>query len=157
MPNEFLHYDEVKDALERATAAGFQLNWGGTGWRIQKEGYGSQGQTVAELKQFLNGYEAAQSEAKPTLSEDDVEWVVNDAAELGVRVNGQCFFLYKGESLIYREERRPVNGGPMRVRRVMKREFGEVCRPLNLQPPDRDDGSAFYFEGGDWEDMEPRQ
>lgn len=53
------------------------------------------------------------------LTEDDVEWVVNDHAELGVKIGEQFFFLYKGES--YR--------GGNKYRLVFKREFGECCHP----------------------------
>jgi len=59
---------------------------------------------------------------------DDVEWVVNDNAELGVRIGGRCFFLYKGESLEY-ENGLHDDGTPMMVRLVGKREFGETCCP----------------------------
>lgn len=63
------------------------------------------------------------------LTAADVEWIVNDLGELGVRVHGRCFFLYKGDSLEYKEGRHD-DGTPMRVRRVGKREFGETCWPL---------------------------
>lgn len=65
-----------------------------------------------------------------TLQADDVEWIVNDNAELGVRIHGQCFFLYKGDSLVY-DEACHDDGSPMYVRTVGKREFGECCHPLN--------------------------
>ena len=36
-----------------------------------------------------------------TLKDEQVEWVVNDSAELGVKIGNQFFWLYKGASLIY--------------------------------------------------------
>lgn len=65
-----------------------------------------------------------------SIGPDDVEWVVNDLAELGVRINGRCFFLYKGHSLEY--DGTHDDGTPMMVRIVGKREFGECCHPTNL-------------------------
>jgi len=47
-------------------------------------------------------------------------WIVNEYGELGVRVDGVNYYLYKGESL--RDDDKPW-------RAVEKREFGEVCRP----------------------------
>lgn len=35
------------------------------------------------------------------LKDDDVEWVVNEIAELGVKIGNQFFFMYKGSSLVY--------------------------------------------------------
>lgn len=63
------------------------------------------------------------------LSEDDVEWIVNDMGELGVRVGGQCFFCYKGRSLNYKDAKHD-NGYPILHRNVGKREFGETVWPL---------------------------
>ena len=52
------------------------------------------------------------------LRSTDVEWIVNNEGELGVKVGDQFFFLYKGESLMY--------GNDMdQYRPVGKREFGE--------------------------------
>jgi len=48
-----------------------------------------------------------------------VEWVVNDLAELGVKIGNEFFFFYKGES---------YKGGS-KWRYVGKREFGECCHP----------------------------
>lgn len=53
------------------------------------------------------------------LSDDDVEWIVNDLSELGVKVGDRFFFLYKGGS---------YKGGK-KWRHVGKREFGECCHP----------------------------
>lgn len=61
---------------------------------------------------------------------DDVQWIVNDIAELGVMVNGNARFLYKGRSLIY-EDGKHDDGRPMMYRPVFKREFGECCHPIN--------------------------
>lgn len=72
------------------------------------------------------------------MTEDDVKWVVNDLGELGVCVQGQYFFLYKGGSLEYGSDPSDVregqalhdDGTPMMVRPVGKREFGETCKPI---------------------------
>jgi hypothetical protein len=64
------------------------------------------------------------------LSPDDVQWVVNDIAELGVRIGDQVFFLYKGESLVYTSH---DDGSPMLFRPVGKREFGEVVHPFDFK------------------------
>lgn len=62
-------------------------------------------------------------------SADNVTWVVNDLGELGVEVNGRCFFLYKGRSLEYIDGKHD-DGTPILYRRVGKREFGETQWPL---------------------------
>lgn len=65
--------------------------------------------------------------------EDDVStapvWIVNELGELGVRVNGENFYLYKGENY---NPKAHEDGRPMRWRRVGKREFGECCHPLHF-------------------------
>ncbi len=64
----------------------------------------------------------------------DVKWIVNDSGELGVKVGGRCFFLYKGESLEYSGDDGVClhdDGTPMLYRPVGKREFGETCWPLS--------------------------
>lgn len=66
----------------------------------------------------------------PTLSAADVQWVVNDNAELGVKIGNQFFFLYKGDSLVYSDAQHD-DGSPMHWRRVFKREFGECAHPIN--------------------------
>ena len=67
---------------------------------------------------------------KKRLKANEVEWIVNDIGELGIRVSGQCFFLYKGHSLEYTGNNE--DGTQMMVRNVGKREFGEVCLPLEF-------------------------
>jgi hypothetical protein len=69
-----------------------------------------------------------------SLSADKVEWIVNDNAELGVKIGDQCFFLYKGESLVY-ESGKHDDGTPMMYRMVGKREFGECCHPVKFWKP----------------------
>lgn len=68
------------------------------------------------------------------LKPEDVQWIVNDCAELGVMINGQAFFLYKGDSLTYKDVTHE-DGRPMMYRTVGKREFGECCHPLNRENP----------------------
>jgi hypothetical protein len=91
----------------------------------------------------LCGYNPAPPAADGmVLTANDVKWIVNDNAELGVMIHGRAFFLYKGESMEYTE---PVHddGTPMLYRMVGKREFGECCHP-----------AKFYRDGepgdGDW-------
>jgi hypothetical protein len=74
--------------------------------------------------------ERALSEIPPVgnLREEDVEWVVNSEGELGVKIGTQVFFMYKGESLQYTNE---CGDAPTHYRKVGKREFGEVCTPVD--------------------------
>jgi hypothetical protein len=78
------------------------------------------------------------------LTSDQVEWVVNDIAELGVKIGDQFFFLYKGRSLVYGGDEKSVAAGvalnedtdpptPHKWRPVFKREFGECAHPINHQ------------------------
>ncbi len=80
------------------------------------------------------------------IPQNEVQWVVNDLGEIGVRIRGTSYFLYKGESLVYHEPHE--DGRPMMQRLVRKREFGEVCRVPGLTPSR--DGAPFYFEGDGW-------
>lgn len=73
---------------------------------------------------------------------DDVEWVVNDLAELGVKIGDQFFFMYKGQSYVAGEKWRLVE----------KRECGEVCYPEN----NRRDGSR-YTLGDGWQNLPKRE
>jgi hypothetical protein len=57
-----------------------------------------------------------------SIKDSDIQWIVNTSAELGVRIGGQNFYLWKGDSLWDSQLKygwRPVE----------KREFGETCRP----------------------------
>jgi hypothetical protein len=58
-------------------------------------------------------------------------WIVNDNSELGVMVNGICYFLYKAGNLTY-ENSTHDDGSPMYIRPLFKREFGECCLPLDI-------------------------
>ena len=71
-----------------------------------------------------------------SLGPDDVQWIVNDIGELGVLVQGRAFFLYKGESLEYRDPKHDEGEGERLYRLVYKREFGEVCRPRDYWDAD---------------------
>jgi hypothetical protein len=89
---------------------------------------------------------AAGLESVRALAADEVEWVVNNIAELGVKIGNQFFFLYKGRSLVYRNDENP----PIRWRLVGKREFGECCHPPSLSMLT---GTYDIDTGGDWKDL----
>lgn len=72
---------------------------------------------------------------KLKLKPEDVQWVVNNLAELGVKIGDQFFFLYKGDSLCY-ENPEDEHAVPMTYRTVGKREFGECCHPINYKNPE---------------------
>lgn len=55
-------------------------------------------------------------------------WIVNDNGELGVKIGDRFFFLYKGESLEYKDGKHD-DGTPVMWRIVGKREFGETVWP----------------------------
>ena len=78
------------------------------------------------------------------LSPEDVEWVVNDTGELGVKIGSNIFFLYKGESLRYSQPTHE-DGTPRMYRRVEKWEFGESCLALGVKDED-----SRYTEGSGW-------
>ena len=91
----------------------------------------------AELLKQIENYETALADALEFLAKDP-EWVVNDLGELGVKVNGRFFFLYKGYSLEYGKETGQQKDGvalhdddtPLLYRMVGKVEFGETCWPV---------------------------
>ena len=89
---------------------------------------------------LLTSSKARRIMARPglELNEADVHWVVNDLGELGVRIHGKHFFLYKGESIVYRSKH--DNGSPILVRLVGKREFGEVQHPKDWETFVKPDG-----------------
>lgn len=88
------------------------------------------------LSAFQNLADVAGEAAQPVevagqvLSADDVQWITNDNAELGVKIGNQFFFLYKGGSLVY-ENGTHDDDTPMMYRPVFKREFGECAHPIN--------------------------
>lgn len=87
------------------------------------------------------------------LQEDDVEWVVNSIAELGVKIGNQFFFLYKGTSLVYQDPADESDGEkPLLWRYVYKREFGECAHPINDKDPTRI-GTVDVNDGGGWQPL----
>ena len=84
------------------------------------------------------------------LRENEVEWVVNNLAELGVKIGDQFFFLYKGNSLVYvgNDSDEPA----LCWRLVGKREFGECCHPVNYKDPTKI-GTVSMDDGGDWKPL----
>lgn len=89
----------------------------------------------------------------PKLTRKDVEWVVNDNAELGIKTGSQFFFLYKGSSLVY-EDAKHDNGDPMHWRPVFKREFGECCYPVDYQDPTKI-GTVSLADYDKWAELPP--
>lgn len=87
------------------------------------------------------------------LKADDVQWVVNDIAELGVKIGNQFFFLYKGHSLVY-EDAEHDDGTPMHWRPVFKREFGECAHPINYENP-KLIGQVSLSDSDDWQQLPP--
>jgi len=76
------------------------------------------------------------------LEEKNVEWVVNNGGELGVKIGNQCFFMYKGRSLNYANS---DDGAPdMLWRPVYKREFGETVTVPRV--------TAFCYDRGERDD-----
>jgi hypothetical protein len=145
---EFETYNAVKNVTERASAAGFVVNWWAHGWTLESDRV-FQGKTAAEMDRFLDGYDAGPASTaprQPDLVDDDVEWVVNDSSELGVKIGDRFFWLYKGESLVYNEGEHD-NGSSIRWRKVGKREFGECCHPPNVKT------LGTYTDGTGWEDL----
>ncbi len=88
------------------------------------------------------------------LTADDVEWVVNDLAELGVKIGDQFFWLYKGDSFVY-EEGKHDNGSPMHWRPVFKREFGECAHPIDYADP-RKIGTVSLDDSDEWQELPPQ-
>lgn len=86
------------------------------------------------------------------LNDEDVQWVVNSMGELGVKVMGQCFFLYKGRSIVYAAGATDDRGEPIWVRPVGKREFGETQWPMKWitagrRPPGRYEEPVTFHTG----------
>ena len=97
------------------------------------------------------------------LKASDVEWVVNDIAELGVKIVDQFFFLYKGYSLVYGDdEKSRAAGVPLnedtdpptvhKWRPVFKREFGECAHPINYQDYSKI-GTVSLDDSDEWKDL----
>ncbi len=84
------------------------------------------------------------------LADKDVEWIVNNIGELGVKIGEQFFFLYKGRSIVYvyDDSDRTMQ---LRWRPVYKREFGEVCHPPKYQ--ERANERGHYNFGEHWSDV----
>lgn len=86
----------------------------------------------------------------PPNQKKEPRWIVNDSGELGVEIEGRCFFLYKGGNIEY-EDGKHDNGEPILYRSVGKREFGETTWPLqwyiNGRSEDRYTEECVYHKG----------
>ena len=120
--------------------------------------------SAPELARRLRDAEEKLARAN-TLTADDVEWVVNDIAELGVKIGDQFFFLYKGASLVYGTDEASQAAGvslnedvdpptPHKWRPVFKREFGECAHPINYNDP-RLIGTVSLDDSDEWRDLPP--
>lgn len=89
--------------------------------------------------------------AAPLLKESDVEWVVNNLGELGVKIGEQFFFMYKGESLLF-EPSNCCAASPTKWRPIQKREFGEVCTPRDPDEPGKP-GRVDLNDGLIWKNL----
>lgn len=109
-----------------------------------------------ELAKHLNNRGLfGQVDQAAVLKSDQVEWIVNDNGELGVKINNQCFFLYKGRSLIYGNGEHD-NGSQMYYRPVFKREFGECAFPINYKDPTRI-GTVSLDDSEEWTPLHRQQ
>lgn len=88
---------------------------------------------------------------KIIINKEDVNWVVNDNGELGVKIGDKCFFLYKGESFVY-ENGTHDDGSPMHIRPVFKREFGECVYPINYNDYSKE-GTVSLDDSDEWQPM----
>lgn len=90
------------------------------------------GQTTLE-SDIMDAYDALAVHPSPGASPtvDAPVWIVNDSAELGVKIGDRFFFLYKGDNLEYKTGLHD-DDTPMMWRPVGKREFGECCHPVKF-------------------------
>jgi hypothetical protein len=99
------------------------------------------------------------------LKKEDVEWIVNDIAELGVKIGDQFFFCYKGRSLVYGDDDASRAAGvalnedtepPTQHmwRPIFMREFGECIHPLNYKDPTKI-GTVSLDDSDDWQPLPP--
>lgn len=97
------------------------------------------------LGMLLNG---CSPKPKPNqLTADQVKWVVNDQADLGVKIGDQIFFFYRGRSLV--PSAKYDTGEPRKYRPVGGQEFGDSIHPI-LQDSDGLIGTLPFYEGHDW-------
>jgi len=86
------------------------------------------------------------------------QWVVNDLAELGVKVGETFYFLYKGDNIVYHDPKHEPGGRfstpTMMYRPVLKREFGECCHPINDANPHLK-GEVSVNDGHKWLPLPP--
>lgn len=143
-PNRKPTYDELVEQVARLEGQLDAANRGREAWFKRHE----------ELEEHI----ANKAVEGLHLYAENVEWVVNDIAELGVKIGEQFFFLYKGRSLVYGDNEHD-DGRTMRWRPVYKREFGECCHPPPVTEYSRDrgernpDGTYTFGNEEDWKDM----
>ncbi len=122
------------------------------------------GDKMSLIEAFEHGFEAALLHARKNAVP---EWIVNDNAELGVKIGDQFFWLYKGDNIVY-EDATHDDGTPMMWRIVGKREFGECCHPVKFYKdgarlPERYTDTLLFTPGlsfgnpddGEWRPLPP--
>jgi hypothetical protein len=143
--------DMPTDAVIKAICAWMEWDYADKAMRAE----------ASELYHAIRRASSIAESAKATLMAEDVEWVVNDIAELGVKIGNQFFWLYKGHSLVYGSHDDPErkdgiclhdDGKPMHWRPVGKREFGECCHPINYKDPTRH-GTVSLDDSDDWKPL----
>ena len=119
-------------------------------WGLERYNHQPFREAMAKLRALLAEAPPVGVSPQP-LTADDVEWVVNDNAELGVKIGQQFFFCYKGHSLVYMDGTHD-DGKPMMWRPVFKREFGECIHPVNYREPSRI-GTVSLDDSDDWKPL----
>lgn len=95
-----------------------------------------------------------QETSRPKILASEVQWVVNDSTELGVKIHDQFFFMYRGRSLVYPTGKYET-GDPRKWRHIGQLEFGESVTPALHEDPGGITGNMPYNDHREWFDLPP--
>lgn len=110
---------------------------------------------IVDFRSYLSMMRSAVGpSSREAILASEVKWVVNDNAELGVRIGDQCFFFYQGRSLCYPTGKHDT-GLPRKWRYVASKEFGDTVAPSLHDDVGGVVGVAPFYEGHEWYDMTP--